>query len=346
MLHSLPNPEELSSLKEGILPIMKRPRRNRSTPSWRALVAETHLLPQHLVYPLFVTDEKHTVPISSMPGISRFPIPELLREVSSARRLGIQSFVLFCHIDETTKDETGSSAYQPTGILPRAISALKEEFPDILLMADIALDPFTSHGQDGLVDESGHILNDPTLVALAHMSLRAAEAGVDLIAPSDMMDGRIAFLRNVLDSHQFSHVGIMSYAVKFHSSLYAPFREALGSSPKKGDKATFQVNPANAREALMECSMDEQEAADMLLIKPAAFALDIIAKVRSHTLLPLGAYQVSGEYAMIKAAAHCGWIDGNRVLMESLISMRRAGADFIFTYAAKEAAALLQSAGN
>lgn len=340
---SLPEPTELASLKEGILPIMRRPRRNRSTSSWRELIVETHLAPQHLVYPLFVTDEKTKSAIASMPDVFRLPIAELIKEVAAAYTLGIRSFALFCHINEKEKDDIGSAAYATDGLLPRAIRAVKKEFPDLLLMADIALDPFTSHGQDGLIDEEGRLLNDPTLFALAHMALRAAEAGVDIIAPSDMMDSRIAFLRNALDNHQFSRVGILSYAVKFHSSLYAPFREALRSSPKKGDKATFQVNPANSREALMECVIDEQEAADMLLVKPAAYALDIIAKLRAHTLLPVGAYQVSGEYAMIKAAAHCGWIDGEKVLMEALISMRRAGADFIFTYAAKEAAALLRS---
>jgi porphobilinogen synthase len=277
-----------------------------------------------------------------MPDIFRLPIEDLLEEIEEILSLGIRAINLFCHIPDDKKDSMGTEAYRTNSLLPRAIRAIKKQFPELLVIADIALDPFTDHGLDGLINEHMYVVNDPTIVALGHMALRAAEAGVDIISPSDMMDGRVAYLRHLLDTHGFCHVGILSYAVKFASSLYAPFREALDSSPRKGDKKTFQVNPANSREALLECALDDQEAADMLLIKPAITSLDIIAKVRSQTLLPIGAYQVSGEYAMIKAASSNGWINGDEVLMESLIAIRRAGADFIFTYAAKEAAGLLK----
>jgi porphobilinogen synthase len=276
-----------------------------------------------------------------MPGVIRFSLHDLLGEVEELLKLGVRAVNLFCHIPNEKKDPFGCEAYRSDGPLPRAIKMLKERFPGLLVIADIALDPFTDHGFDGLVDERLAVLNDPTLVALGYMALRAAEAGADLIAPSDMMDGRVAYLRKVLDEKGFCQVGILSYAVKFASSLYSPFREALDSAPKRGDKRTFQVNPANAREALLECMLDDQEAADMLLIKPAITSLDIIAKLRPITFLPIGAYQVSGEYAMIKAAAANGWIDGEKVLLESLMAIKRSGADFIMTYAAKEAARLL-----
>jgi len=342
MDHTFPSVAELSMLEEGMLPIVRRPRRNRATSSWRALVQETDLLPRHLIYPVFVTDEKKKQAIPSLRGVYRLPIAAVLKEIDEAISLGITSVNLFCYVPKEEKDAIGSAAYREDGLLPRAIRAIKERFPDVLLIADIALDPFTDHGFDGLIDAAGGVMNDPTLFALAHMSLRAAEAGVDLISPSDMMDGRIAFLRSILDSHHFSHVGILSYAVKFASSLYAPFRDLLGSTVRKGNKKSFQVNPLNAREALLECAIDEQEAADMILIKPALSSLDIISRARAHTLLPIGAYQVSGEYAMIEAAAEKGWLDGEKVLMESLHAIRRAGADFIITYAAKRAARLLQ----
>jgi porphobilinogen synthase len=335
-----PTREQLIALREGSLPISKRPRRNRSTSAWRGLVTENALHASQFIAPLFVTDGP-SVAIGSMPGVVRFSLHDLPKEVEELLKLGVRSVNLFCHIPNEKKDPFGSEAYQADGLLPRAIKMLKERFPGLLVIADIALDPFTDHGFDGLVDERLTVLNDPTLVALGHMALRAAEAGADLIAPSDMMDGRVAYLRKVLDEKGFCQVGILSYAVKFASSLYSPFREALDSAPRKGDKRTFQVNPANAREALLECMLDDQEAADMLLIKPAITSLDIIAKLRPMTFLPIGAYQVSGEYAMIKAAAANGWIDGEKVLLESLIAIKRSGADFIMTYAAKEAARLL-----
>lgn len=341
MTTTISSTADLTTLKEGIVPMVRRPRRNRSKEAWRDLITETHLHTSELVLPLFVTEGELT-PIASMPGIFRLPIDDLLEEVEEALSLGIRAINLFCHIGDHKKDAIGSEAYRKDSLFYRAIQKVKSTFPEILVIADIALDPFTDHGLDGLVDEHLTVVNDPTLIALGHMSLRAAEAGVDLISPSDMMDGRVAYLRNLLDNHGFCTVGILSYAVKFASSLYSPFREALDSSPRKGDKKTFQVNPANGREALLECSLDDQEGADMLLIKPAITSLDIIASVRKRTLLPIGTYQVSGEYAMIKAAANNGWINGDEVLMESLLSIRRSGADFIFTYAAKEVARLLK----
>jgi porphobilinogen synthase len=226
-------------------------------------------------------------------------------------------------------------------LLQRTISALKKELPELCVMADIALDPFTTHGHDGIVDDSGYVVNDITIKALAEMSLRAAEAGCDIVSPSDMMDGRIKGIREVLDKEGFTNVGILSYAAKYASSLYGPFRDALDSSPQFGDKKSYQMNPANWREALLECALDEQEGADLLLIKPALSNLDIIAKVRAETNLPLGAYQVSGEWAMMKAASQNGWLDFDRLLLETLLCIRRAGADFIFTYGAKAAATLL-----
>lgn len=338
----LPSIEELPTLKEGFLPIVRRPRRNRSKESVRDLVEETSLSAKHFVYPLFVTEEDTVQPIVSMPGISRYPLESVFREIEESISYGVRSFLLFFHIDALKKDAFGSEAFSRTGTLFTAITEIKRRFPEAFLMADIALDPFTSHGFDGLLDDEGRVLNDPTVVALCHMALVAAEAGVDTVAPSDMMDGRVSYIRSVLDSHGFSHVGILSYAVKFASSLYSPFRDALSSAPKKGDKKGFQVNPANGREALFECMLDDQEAADMLLVKPGIFSLDIIATVRARTLLPVGAYQVSGEYSMIKAAAQNGWLNEEAVFLESFISMRRAGADFIVTYAAKDAARAMQ----
>jgi porphobilinogen synthase len=280
-----------------------------------------------------------------MPGVFRYPLPHLLREIEEAASLGVHAFNIFCFIPDNKKDAIGSEAYNANGLFPRAIKTIKKEFPELLLMIDIALDPFTDHGFDGLVNDQGYVVNDPTVIALSRMALLAAESGVDLISPSDMMDGRVAFLRSCLDKEGFSDVGILSYAVKFASSLYAPFREALQSSPKTGDKKTYQLNPANSREALLECLLDDQEAADMLMIKPALFSLDIISKVRAQTLLPLGAYQVSGEYSMIKAAAQNQWLNEGEVFLESLLAIRRAGADFILTYAAKEVAKILQERG-
>ena len=323
---------------------MKRPRRNRISPAIRALVQETMLTPSCFVAPLFVQEgTQKKSPIEGMPDVFRLSIDELLREIEELLSLGISCINLYCYTPSEKKDAHASEAIVENGLMQQAIRAIKKHFPEACVMPDIALDPFTNHGHDGIVDATGYVLNDPTVDILIQMSLRAADAGCDILAPSDMMDGRVAMLRKALDSHGFINVGILSYAAKYASALYGPFRNALDSAPKFGDKKSYQMNPANAREALLECSLDEQEGADILLIKPALSNLDIIAKVRSISHLPLGAFQVSGEWAMIKACAMRGWISEEKVLMETLTCIRRAGADFIFTYGAKQAAKLLNA---
>lgn len=317
-----------------------RPRRNRQSAAIRGLVQETHLHPSQLVAPLFIVEgNSQQQTIASMPGIYRYSLDLLLKEVEALQEVGIRVIDLFCYIPNEKKDAQGSEAVKQGNHLQQAIRLLKLEFPELCIMADIALDPFTTHGHDGLVNESGIVDNDATLPILAQMSLLAAEAGADIVAPSDMMDGRVAFIRNALDSAGFTSVGILSYAAKYASAFYGPFREALNSAPKFGDKKGYQMNPANVREALQECRLDELEGADMLLIKPALPYLDVIAKVRQMTTLPLGAYHVSGEYAMVMAAAQNGWLDAQKVFCECLMAIKRAGADFILTYAAKLVAA-------
>jgi porphobilinogen synthase len=320
----------------------QRPRRNRQTAAIRGLVQETHLHPSQLVAPLFIVEGKSQQQIiRSMPGIFRYSLDVLLREVRVLHQLGIRAVDLFCYVPTEKKDAQGSEAVRPDNLLQQAIRLLKQEIPDMCLMVDIALDPFTNHGHDGIVNSQGIIDNDETLVVLGQMSVLAAEAGADIVAPSDMMDGRVAYIRASLDQAGFFSVGILSYAAKYASAFYGPFREALNSAPQFGDKKSYQMNPANGREALRECHLDECEGADMLLIKPALPYLDVLAKVRQATTLPLGAYHVSGEYAMVMAAAQNGWLDANRVFEESLIAIKRAGADFILTYAARQVAEVL-----
>lgn len=334
---------ELSSSAKESLDLLRRPRRNRRTAAIRGLVEETRLHPSQLVAPLFLAEgSRRQEAISSMPGVYRHTIDYALNEIESLHRLGIRAVDLFPLVPKEKKDPLGTEAVQTGNLLHQAIRAIKHAFPELCIMVDIALDPYTDHGHDGVLDASGQVSNDATVKILAEMSIMAAEEGADLVAPSDMMDGRVAYIRQALDRKGFHEVGILSYAVKYASALYGPFREALQSAPRMGDKKGYQMNPANAREALLECTLDEWEGADMLMIKPALSYLDIIVKVRELTHLPLAAYQVSGEYAMIMAAAQNGWIDGDKVLMESLLSMKRAGADFIFTYGAKRAAELLQ----
>lgn len=315
--------------------LRRRPRRNRQNPAIRSILQETHLLPCQLIAPLFVMEGlKQKDEISSMPGIYRFTLDYLIEEVKILYKLGIRAIDLFCKVPQEKKDSRASEAIRTNNLLQQAIRLIKKEIPSICVMVDIALDPYTDHGHDGLVKE-GLIDNDTTLEVLAKMSLLAAEAGADIIAPSDMMDGRVAYLRNALDQNGFYQVGILSYAVKYASSFYGPFRDALNSSPKFGDKKTYQLNPGNTKEALLESFLDEQEGADMLLIKPALPYLDIISKVKASTHLPVGAYHVSGEYSMVMAAAEKGWVNAEKIFEESLISIKRAGADFILTYAAK-----------
>jgi len=324
------------------LTLSRRPRRNRQSAAIRALVRETTLHPCDLVNPLFIVDGcDEEQPIASMPDVSRKSIDRTLQEVEDLYSLGIRAVVIFTKISSDLKDNTGSEALRPNNLMQQAIRTLKKEFPEMCIMTDIALDPFTDHGHDGIVDPEGKILNDKTLEALAEMSLRAAEAGIDIVAPSDMMDGRVAYIRHVLDTNGFTDVGILSYTAKYASAMYGPFRDALGSSLSFGDKKTYQMDPANAREALIEAALDEAEGADFLLVKPALHYLDILARIRQITHLPLAAYHVSGEYAMVMAAAEKGWLDADDVLMETTTAIKRAGADLVFTYAAKRLAKLI-----
>ncbi len=319
-----------------------RPRRNRKSAAIRALVEETHLTPQDLIYPQFVVEGTQIQdPITSMPGIYRLSIDLLLKEAEGLMEFGIPALALFPVIPPDLKDATGSEATNASGILQQAVKAVKRAFPQLCIITDIALDPYTSHGHDGLVNEEGEILNDATLQVLAEMALIQAEAGVDMVAPSDMMDGRVGAIRSALDENGHEQVSIHAYTAKYASAFYGPFREALGSRLSFGDKKTYQMNPANWREALIEAQLDEMEGADILMVKPALPYLDVIAKIRAATSLPISAYHVSGEYAMVMAAAQNGWLDGDRALFESVLSIKRAGADMIFTYAAPKIAELL-----
>ena len=316
--------------------LIRRPRRNRQSAAIRGLVQETHLHASQLVAPIFIVEGSgQRQAIASMPGVSRLSLDYLVQEAVALYQSGIRAINIFCYIPNEMKDAQGSEAIKENNLIQKAVRLLKQEIPDMGVMVDVALDPFTSHGHDGVLDERGNVANDSTVAILSQMSLLAAEAGADIIAPSDMMDGRVAHIRSTLDAAGYHSVCILSYAAKYASAFYGPFREALNSAPKFGDKKGYQMNPANKREALLECSLDEQEGADMLLIKPALTNLDVISKVRESTSLPLGAYHVSGEYAVIMAAAERGWINAEKAFEESLLSIKRAGADFILTYAAK-----------
>lgn len=339
MTHTLP----FLLCESPAVDLSMRPRRNRKSSSLRALVQETRLHPSNFVAPLFVIDGTgQRQPIPSMPGVHRLSIDQLLKEVEELLRVGVKAVDLFPAIPNDKKDSRGTEALRSDNLFMRAVSALKTRFPEVCVMVDIALDPFTDHGHDGVLNADGDVLNDATLEILGKMSVLMAEAGADVVAPSDMMDGRVGYIRSDLDRAGYADVSILAYAAKYASAFYGPFREALNSALKKGDKKGYQLNPANWREALRECALDEYEGADMLLIKPGLAYLDIVSKVRETTNLPLGAYHVSGEYSMVKAAAQNGWIDGERVMYECLLSFKRAGADFIFTYAAREIAELLE----
>ena len=323
-----------------------RPRRNRKSEGVRGLMRETSLSPAHLIYPMFVHEGGADEPIESLPGCKRWSLPGLVQECRRLLALGIPCVDLFAVTPEPKKTPGGDEAWNPQGIVPRAIRELKQAVPGMLVMTDVALDPFSTHGQDGIVreyeDGSYEILNDETVQALCRQALCHAEAGADIISPSDMMDGRVGAIRAALDAAGFSSVSIMSYTAKYASALYGPFRGALGSAPKKGDKKTYQMDPANRREALREAALDAAEGADILMVKPATLYLDVIAEMRAHTTLPIAAYHVSGEYLMLKAAAASGWLDERQSTLETLLSIRRAGADMILTYAAPQAALWLQ----
>jgi porphobilinogen synthase len=325
-------------------PLPIRPRRNRAHSATRALVRETHLSPEHLVLPLFVQEGRNAEsPIASMPGQARLSLDLLVEKARVAFDLGVAAVALFPVLPDNKKDARGRESTNPQGLLQQTVQALKRALPDLLVITDVALDPYSSDGHDGLVIE-GRIDNDETLPLLASMAVAQAQAGADVVAPSDMMDGRVAAIRAALDEAGFTTVGICSYAVKYASGFYGPFREALDSAPRSGDKKTYQMDPANVREALREIELDEAEGADWLMVKPGLPYADVIRFVRDHTALPIAAYHVSGEYAMLKAAAQNGWLDYDKCLIESLLCLRRAGADIIFTYGALEAAKILRRA--
>jgi porphobilinogen synthase len=316
--------------------MLQRPRRNRKSEVIRQMVQETYVSAANLIFPLFIVDgENQKSEVSSMPGIYRYSVDNLLREVESCMNLGLKSFDLFPNIEEALKDKFATESYRDESLYLRAIREVKKEFPEACVITDVAMDPYSSDGHDGIV-ENGEILNDATLEVLGKMALAHARAGADIIAPSDMMDGRVAYIRNVLDEHGYSGVSIMSYSAKYASAFYGPFRDALNSAPKFGDKKTYQMNPANQREALIEADLDEQEGADFLMVKPALPYLDVIKLLKDNTELPIAAYNVSGEYAMIKAAIQKGWLNEQRAITEVLTSIRRAGASAILTYHAKE----------
>jgi len=313
-----------------------RPRRNRKSQSIRDLVQETHLTTNDLLFPIFLTSgQNKKTEVASMPGIFRYSLDLLLEEINECKSLGIKAFDLFPQYEEIKKDKFATESWNEEGMYLNAIREIKKTFPDICLMTDVAMDPYSSDGHDGLV-ENGKILNDETLEILGKMSLAQAKAGADILGPSDMMDGRVGFIRNTLDENGYFETSIMSYTAKYASAFYGPFRDALNSAPKFGDKKTYQMNPANSNEALIEAELDAAEGADFLMVKPALAYLDIIKLLKDNFNLPIAAYNVSGEYAMIKAAANNGWLDGNKAMEESLLSIKRAGADIILTYFAKE----------
>ena len=318
---------------------MIRPRRLRRTPTIRRMVRETYIRMDDLIYPLFVKHGKgEREPIASMVGHFRLSVDELVKETAEVLSLGIPGVILFGLPKK--KDELGSEAYARDGIVQQAVAAVKDRVPELVVLTDVCLCEYTDHGHCGIIKD-GLVDNDATLEILSRIALSHAEAGADFVAPSDMMDGRVRAIRDSLDRDGFKDTGILAYAVKYASSFYGPFREAADCAPKFGDRASYQMDPANAREALKEASIDVEEGADIIMIKPALPYLDIIHQVRTRINLPVAAYNVSGEYAMVKAADQRGWIEGEKVMMEMLLSIKRAGADLILTYFAKEAAKLL-----
>ncbi len=322
--------------------MLARPRRNRRSKAIRGLVEETHLSTQHLVYPLFLVDGINIKDeVRSLPGNYRFSKDQVLKEVEACMKLGLNSFILFPAVSEALKDKVASYSYHPDNFYLNIAQTIKAEFPESCLISDVAMDPYSSDGHDGVV-RNGKIINDETLPILAQMSIAQAEAGFDYIGPSDMMDGRVEVIRTALDEAGHYETGILSYTAKYASAFYEPFRDALDSAPKAGDKKTYQMNPANKREALIEAELDELEGADMLMVKPALNYLDIIHIIKEESNLPVACYHVSGECAMLIAAVQKGWLDYNTAMPETLLSMRRAGADVIITYFAKDFAAIVK----
>ena len=325
-----------------MIPPLHRPRRSRRTPALRDLVRETTLSAHDLVYPVFLHADAVDVEIEAMPGQTRWSPDGLLRIAERTLEAGVRALELIPKIEDGLKDSTGSEVNNEDGLVPRSLRALKARFPELALFTDVALDPYSSDGHDGIVDgDTGVILNDETVEVLCRQAVVQARAGADVIAPSDMMDGRVGAIREALDAEGFTEVSILSYTAKYASSFYGPFRGALDSAPKDGDKKTYQMDPANAREAMRELYLDEAEGADMVMVKPAGPYLDIVRAVRDATTLPVAAYQVSGEYLMIEAAARSGWLNRRDVALESLVGIKRAGADMILTYHALDAAGWL-----
>ncbi|WDE98737.1 porphobilinogen synthase [Lentisphaera profundi] len=313
-----------------------RPRRNRVNSSMRKLVQENHVCVDDLIMPLFVIEgQKHKIEVASMPGVYRFSLDKLADEISELWDLGIKAVALFPAIDESLKDSLARESLNPEGLFQMAIKTVKNTCPDMLTICDVAMDPYSSDGHDGFVEE-GQIINDKTLAILGDMAVAQAQAGADIIAPSDMMDGRVAVIRQALDQAGFTNVGILAYTAKYASAFYGPFRDALDSAPKDGDKKTYQMNPANSREAMREAQLDTEEGADMIMVKPGLAYLDIVRSFAETSDLPVAVYNVSGEYAMLRAAAEKGWLDYRSTVCETLMAFKRAGADIILSYHAKE----------
>ena len=339
-------PRRQTALASATLDLAIRPRRNRKAEWARRLVRENVLTTNDLIWPIFVVDGNNTrTPVASMPGVDRLTVDQAVRDAERAMKLDIPCIALFPYTDPSLRDETGSEALNPNNLVCQSVRAIKKEFPDIGVLCDVALDPFTSHGHDGLI-EDGKILNDETVAVLVRQALTQAEAGCDVIAPSDMMDGRVGAIREALDEAGFLDVQIMAYAAKYASAFYGPFRDAIGSAKTlTGDKRTYQMDSANSDEALREVELDIAEGADMVMVKPGMPYLDVVRRVKDTFSMPTFVYQVSGEYAMIAAAANNGWIDGERAMMESLLGFKRAGADGILTYFAPKAAEKLKAGG-
>jgi porphobilinogen synthase len=332
-----------TALASTPLDLIIRPRRNRKAEWARRMVRENVLTTDDLIWPMFVVDGSNTrTPVASMPGVDRLTVDQAVRDAERAMKLNIPCIALFPYTEPSLRDENGSEALNPNNLVCQSVRAIKKEFPDLGVLCDVALDPFTSHGHDGLI-EDGKILNDETVAVLVRQALVQAEAGCDVIAPSDMMDGRVGAIREALDEAGFLDVQIMSYAAKYASAFYGPFRDAIGSAKTlTGDKRTYQMDSANSDEALREVELDIAEGADMVMVKPGMPYLDIVRRVKDAFSMPTFVYQVSGEYAMIAAAANNGWIDGERAMMESLLGFKRAGADGILTYFAPKAAEKLK----
>ncbi len=337
-------PRRQTALASSPLDLAIRPRRNRKAEWARRLVRENVLTTDDLIWPMFVVDGQNTrTPVTSMPGVDRLTVDQAVRDAERAMKLDIPCIALFPYTEPSLRDETGSEALNPNNLVCQSVRAIKKEFPELGVLCDVALDPFTSHGHDGLI-EDGKILNDETVAVLVAQALVQAEAGCDVIAPSDMMDGRVGAIREALDDAGFLDVQIMSYAAKYASAFYGPFRDAIGSAKTlTGDKRTYQMDSANSDEALREVELDIAEGADMVMVKPGMPYLDIVRRVKDTFSMPTFVYQVSGEYAMIAAAANNGWIDGDRAMMESLLGFKRAGADGVLTYFAPKAAEKLKA---